>query len=158
MNPEEPKYISLQEATRHCSYSQEYLSLRARAGKLRAIKIGRNWVTTKEWLEEYVGIGEEEQNQYISLQEAAQSCSYSQEYLSLRARQGKLQAFKAKKNWVTTREWLEEYVGSIEQFKLQNGTSEVNEVKEVRYPENLPVEEDEVFSEPFRWLPMLTRA
>ena len=54
MPEEEPIYISLQEATKFCSYSQEYLSLRARQGKLKAIKFGRNWVTKKEWLEEYL--------------------------------------------------------------------------------------------------------
>lgn len=48
------KYISLASASKLCSYSQEYLSLRARQGKLRAVKFGRNWVTTKEWLEEYI--------------------------------------------------------------------------------------------------------
>jgi len=55
-------YISLQEATQHCGYSQEYLSLRARQGKLKAIKFGRNWVTKKEWLEEYLGQTEEYKN------------------------------------------------------------------------------------------------
>ncbi|MFY9457395.1 MAG: hypothetical protein WAP23_00460, partial [Candidatus Spechtbacterales bacterium] len=48
------KYISLVEASKLCRYSQEYLSLRARSGKLRATKLGRSWFTTKEWLEEYV--------------------------------------------------------------------------------------------------------
>lgn len=47
-------YLSLSEAARTCNYSQEYLSLRARQGKLRAIKIGRNWFTTKKWLEQYI--------------------------------------------------------------------------------------------------------
>jgi excisionase family DNA binding protein len=51
-NPSE--YISLQEATKYCNYSQEYLSLRARQGRLRAIKFGRNWMTKKEWLNEYL--------------------------------------------------------------------------------------------------------
>lgn len=50
---EEEKYISLQEATKFCNYTQEYLSLRVRQGKLKAVKFGRNWVTKKEWLEEY---------------------------------------------------------------------------------------------------------
>ena len=54
VNNEETIYISLQEATQHCNYSQEYLSLRARQGRLRALKFGRNWVTKKEWLEEYL--------------------------------------------------------------------------------------------------------
>ncbi|MBZ9572969.1 hypothetical protein KJA17_02210 [Patescibacteria group bacterium] len=49
------KYISLAEAAKYSDcYSQEYLSLRARQGKLKAIKIGRNWVTTKEWIDEYL--------------------------------------------------------------------------------------------------------
>jgi len=48
------QYISLQEATKYCNYSQEYLSLRARQRKLKAVKIGRNWVTKKEWIEEYL--------------------------------------------------------------------------------------------------------
>jgi len=48
------KYLSLQEATKHCDYSQEYLSLRARQEKLKAVKIGRNWVTKKEWVKDYI--------------------------------------------------------------------------------------------------------
>ena len=48
-------YISLSEATKFCNYSQEYLSLRARQGKLKAVKFGRNWITKKEWLDEYLG-------------------------------------------------------------------------------------------------------
>lgn len=48
------KYISLSEATKLCKYSQEYLSLRVRQGKLKGVKFGRNWVTTKEWLDNYI--------------------------------------------------------------------------------------------------------
>jgi excisionase family DNA binding protein len=49
------EYISLKEAAKLTGiYSQDYLSLRARQGKLRAVKLGRNWVTKKEWLEEYL--------------------------------------------------------------------------------------------------------
>ena len=47
-------YISLKEATKYCNYSQDYLKLRARQGKLKAIKIGRNWATTKGWLQDYL--------------------------------------------------------------------------------------------------------
>jgi hypothetical protein len=49
-----PNYISLTEAANRCEYSQEYLSLRARQGKLKAVKQGRNWVTTHGWLLEYL--------------------------------------------------------------------------------------------------------
>lgn len=50
---DENNFITLREATRFCNYSQDYLNLRARQKKLRAVKIGRNWVTTREWLDEY---------------------------------------------------------------------------------------------------------
>ncbi len=55
-------YISLQDATRYCPYSQEYLSLRARQGKLKAEKFGRNWVTKREWLKKYMAGAEEYNN------------------------------------------------------------------------------------------------
>jgi len=51
---ESREYISLSEAAKYCNYSQEYLSLRARQGKLKAVKFGRTWFTKKEWLEEYI--------------------------------------------------------------------------------------------------------
>ena len=46
-------YISLKEAANYSGYSQEYLSLRARQRKLKAVKIARNWVTTQKWINEY---------------------------------------------------------------------------------------------------------
>jgi Fic family protein len=45
--------INLKEAVKHCDYSQEYLSFLARTGKLEAVKIHKEWVTTREALEEY---------------------------------------------------------------------------------------------------------
>src|SRR5690606_37795361 len=35
-------------------YSQEYISLLARRGKIDAYKEGRNWLTTKEAVEDYI--------------------------------------------------------------------------------------------------------
>jgi hypothetical protein len=52
------KYLSLAEAAANSSYSQEYLSLRARQGKLKAVKLGGTWFTTSEWLSEYTSGGE----------------------------------------------------------------------------------------------------
>jgi len=46
-------YISLKEATNYCDYSLEYLSFLARTGKLPAVKFQRNWMTTREAIEEY---------------------------------------------------------------------------------------------------------
>ncbi|MDF2379104.1 MAG: Fic family protein [Candidatus Gracilibacteria bacterium] len=48
------EFISLSEATKFCSYSQEYLSKLAKEGRLDAHKKSRNWVTTKKAVEEYV--------------------------------------------------------------------------------------------------------
>jgi len=47
-------YISLKEATRYCPYSMEYLSLLARQGKLPSVKFERNWMTTREAIEDYL--------------------------------------------------------------------------------------------------------
>lgn len=47
-------FISLAEATKFCPYSQAYLGKLAKEGKLEAIKIKRNWMTTKEAVKKYV--------------------------------------------------------------------------------------------------------
>jgi len=54
MKTEESQFISLAAAAKMTNYSQDYISLLCRQGKLRAEKLGRNWVTTKEWVDEYV--------------------------------------------------------------------------------------------------------
>jgi Fic family protein len=51
---EKQGFISLKEASTYCDYSQEYLSLLARKGRLSAIKLNKEWVTTREALEEYI--------------------------------------------------------------------------------------------------------
>jgi Fic family protein len=45
------RWIPLREAAQGTRYSQEYLSLLARTGRLEAIKVGRVWHTTGEALE-----------------------------------------------------------------------------------------------------------
>ena len=47
-------YISLREASGLCDYGMEYLSFLARTGKLKAVKIRRNWMTTREALSDYI--------------------------------------------------------------------------------------------------------
>jgi Fic family protein len=47
-------YISLREASALCDYGVEYVSYLARTGRLGAIKIGRNWATTREALADYL--------------------------------------------------------------------------------------------------------
>ena len=46
--------ITLSEAAAISGLSQVHLSLLARKGKLRARKIGRDWVTTREAVDEYL--------------------------------------------------------------------------------------------------------
>ena len=77
----------------------------------------------------------EESNSYISLQEVTKYCPYTQEYLSLRARQGKLKAVKFGRNWVTKKEWLDDYLRDVEEY---NNNLKIKKV--VAPPENLPVE------------------
>ncbi|MCX6789303.1 MAG: FG-GAP-like repeat-containing protein [Candidatus Gribaldobacteria bacterium] len=139
------KYISLTEAAeKYTEYSQEYLSLRARQGKLKAVKIGRNWLTKKEWVEEYIAVfnGNGEVGGHalsdtkssteiianslrqkkstatalklFSLSELENYSGYSQEYLSLRARQGKLKAVKIGRNWLIAKEWIDEYKNNVD--------------------------------------------
>ncbi len=47
------EYITLAQAAKDSPYSQEYLSLLARKGRIEAIKIGRNWHTKKEDVKKY---------------------------------------------------------------------------------------------------------
>lgn len=53
-NITELDFISLAEIANDTPYSQEYLSLRARQGKLRAVKIKRTWMTRKDWMADYI--------------------------------------------------------------------------------------------------------
>jgi hypothetical protein len=46
--------ISIAEAAELTPYSAEYLSLRARTGHLKATKIARNWLTTREAVLSYL--------------------------------------------------------------------------------------------------------
>ncbi|KKS87809.1 MAG: hypothetical protein UV62_C0025G0003, partial [Parcubacteria group bacterium GW2011_GWC1_43_11] len=47
------EYIPLSLAAEILSTSRDYMNVLVRRGKLRAVKLGRNWVTTNEWIEEY---------------------------------------------------------------------------------------------------------
>lgn len=51
--PADEQWITLREAAEGTTYSQEYLSLLARTGRLEAVKRGRNWYTTPQAVEEY---------------------------------------------------------------------------------------------------------
>lgn len=48
------KFIPLSQAAKQTGYTPEYLNFLVRKKKFRAEKIGRNWYTTLEWLDEFV--------------------------------------------------------------------------------------------------------
>ena len=48
--------LSISEAAELTPYSAEYLSLRARAGKLKAVKVGYSWLTTREAVVSYLRV------------------------------------------------------------------------------------------------------
>ncbi len=135
------KYISLAEASGQTPYSQEYLSLRARQGKLQAKKVGRDWVTTSEWVSDYLiqakagnPAAAKARDEYISLQEAAKHTrsKYSQEYLSMRVRQGKLRAKKVGRNWMKTQAWVDEYEQKVKEAKVQKQAVEGPVAEKIR--------------------------
>ena len=51
---EEQDVLTLSEASQMTSFSQEYLSLLARSGRLAAFKEGRNWLVSRNELERYL--------------------------------------------------------------------------------------------------------
>jgi hypothetical protein len=50
----EKKLLSMSDAAKLCPYAQDYLSLLARRGELKAEKIGNKWYTRIEWLNDYL--------------------------------------------------------------------------------------------------------
>lgn len=54
MNMPQTEYLTMWEASKICSYSQEYLSLLARRRLLKAVKKENKWFTTIPWLTEYL--------------------------------------------------------------------------------------------------------
>lgn len=54
------KYIKLKEASTYTPYSQEYISLLARTGRIEAKKFGRNWRVKREEVERYYAAHKED--------------------------------------------------------------------------------------------------
>jgi hypothetical protein len=54
-NASQEKLLSLHEASKMTGYHQDYLGQVARAGKLEAKKVGRNWFTTKLAIDKFLG-------------------------------------------------------------------------------------------------------
>jgi hypothetical protein len=46
--------IPIRQAVKYTPYTSEYLGLLARKGKLKAVKISRDWLTTRDAIREYL--------------------------------------------------------------------------------------------------------
>ncbi|MDP4010376.1 MAG: hypothetical protein Q8P37_00745, partial [Candidatus Spechtbacteria bacterium] len=118
------EYKKLSELAQHFSYNREYLSKLAREKKIPAKNIGGIWFSTYEGILKYskIASGQNKTNElaetfldsdltgeWITMAQASKLIPYSQEYLSLRARQGKLPAEKIAGEWYTTAEVAENY-------------------------------------------------
>lgn len=85
--------------------------------------------------------------EYISLHQAQNISGYSQDYLRLRARQGKLKSLKFGNKWVTKKEWVDDYLIQVAKYKKRVQKEKPQEkigipirlVKAVLPPENLPI-------------------
>ena len=63
--------VSINQAAKLTPYSAEYLGLLARKGKIKAVKISRDWLTTHSAIREYVQKQKERHFQRLrSLQQA----------------------------------------------------------------------------------------
>ncbi|MEK7164320.1 MAG: hypothetical protein AAB779_00075 [Patescibacteria group bacterium] len=121
----EQKYLTLSEAAPLTPYSSSYLSFLARKGKLRSIKEGDTWLTTREWVLDYMGfVGERGVKEktmpaesgsggYITSAQAERIFPYSSSYFSLRIRQGKLKGEKIDGKWHTTAAWINQYMAEF---------------------------------------------
>ncbi len=65
----ESSLVTLSEAAGFTGYTPEYLNSLARSKKLKAIKIGRNWHTKKEWLDSFLASASGESEEAIVGQE-----------------------------------------------------------------------------------------
>jgi hypothetical protein len=59
------KLISISEAAKSTPYSAEYLSLLSRKGRIPAIKISRDWLTTRQAVLSYVKIQRKKHEQLL---------------------------------------------------------------------------------------------
>ncbi|MDP2945874.1 MAG: hypothetical protein Q8N61_00245, partial [bacterium] len=119
------EYIPLSEAGHILNTSRDYMNVLVRRGKFKAVKLGRNWFTTAQWIEDYRKKSVRSTDNYIPLSEAGHILNTSRDYMNVLVRRGKLHAIKLGRNWVTTREWISEYkkVAGRQDLKQQKDLS-----------------------------------
>ncbi len=117
-------YLPISELADIFGYNHAYLSILAREGRFEAKKVQGRWFAAESSVRMYLEIQADyaqdkerpgrdgKDREFISLAEASTYVPYSQDYLSLLARKGKLPAKKIGRNWFTTREKVERYYRS----------------------------------------------
>ncbi|MBI2033658.1 MAG: hypothetical protein HYT13_01010 [Candidatus Liptonbacteria bacterium] len=105
-------FLSLTETSKLYGVPRAYLNVLIRRGKLKAVKRGKQWLTTAAWLFEYQGTAATQKppdDKYLSLESAARIVNTTPGYLKVAVHRGKLRAVKLGRGWFTTSEWLEAY-------------------------------------------------
>jgi len=99
LNAERKKYIDSLEAA-HGGKLEKFFNMVARS--------------VERSLDMYLGMLDESfDSDYMTLADAAKKCGHSQEYLSLLARKGRLEAVKFGRNWMISKKALDEYLKSV---------------------------------------------
>lgn len=63
---DESALIPLSQAAKESALTPEYLNFLSRSGKLKAEKIGRNWLTTRKWIKEFISSNGKEAQGFVS--------------------------------------------------------------------------------------------
>ncbi len=76
------RLISISQAAKGTPYSTEYLSLLARKGRLKAVKISRDWLTTEDSVREYLQV--QQQKHSKMLEELSQSMQQQEGFAGIK--------------------------------------------------------------------------
>ncbi len=131
------EYIPLSKAGYILNISRDYMNVLVRRGKFEAVKLGRNWFTTAQWIEDYREKPVQSNDNYIPLSKAGHILNTSRDYLNVLIRRGKLRALKLGRNWFTTGEWLNEYQRTVGHSTLPKTVLEKLESEEKSEIKNL---------------------
>ena len=64
--------ISIGEAADITSYSSEFIRMLARSGKLSAVKVGRDWMTTRDAIHQYLSLQQQRHQRSLNILRNAQ--------------------------------------------------------------------------------------
>ena len=118
---QDKKLLPLRSIAKEGPYSLSYLSNLVQRKKLKAKKIGRNYFSSKQWFSEYLEKhgrvemeepvkNEETDKKLQPLRALAKEGPYSLSYLSNLVQRKKLKAKKIGRNYLSSKEWLNEYL------------------------------------------------